>query len=331
MIYIKPDFFNKFKCIGSQCKDNCCIGWEIDVDDCTYSRYLNMNSSFGEDIRNHITTSEDGSRCFQLAEGERCPFLNSDNLCDIIVNCGEEGLCDICREHPRFYEWFPGVTECGLGLSCEEVCRLLLNSEEIFSLEEYSDGEKIALNSKQDVVDSDMYIVTSALRDIFFSVLKDNSISLEDKIVGISNKIQSFTGEKFILKKDVAIIAAYEKTEPIDEQWSAYISYVKNDLEGIKCFEKNLLEKEESNFIYSQILAYILYRHFIKAAFDRNFAERVGFCIEGLRFIMLSDMATIALKGKLDFEDRVNNIKNWSKQIEYSTENTNFLIYGDIL
>ena len=29
---ISPKYVEKFKCIGGECEDNCCMGWDIDVD-----------------------------------------------------------------------------------------------------------------------------------------------------------------------------------------------------------------------------------------------------------------------------------------------------------
>ncbi len=39
---------------------------------------------------------------FYMNEDGRCAFLNENNLCDIYIQLGEEALCDICTEHPRF-------------------------------------------------------------------------------------------------------------------------------------------------------------------------------------------------------------------------------------
>ena len=330
MIYVKPDFFDDFKCICGECTDNCCIGWEIDVDDSTYHNYCSMDTPFSQKIKDNIVTSPDGSRCFKLSEGERCPFLNKDNLCDIIINCGEAAICDICREHPRFYEWFPGVTECGLGLSCEAACKLLLEGENMFKLTEYNDGEKIALETKEEVIESDTYILTSALRLSFFEILSNKGLSLEDKIVKIIEKTQAFTGEDIKIKSDVRLVEAYEETEPIDDCWVKFLNDLKSALQDITNTEL-LWNDKECNELYSRTLAYIIYRHFIKSVFDNSFAERVVFCIESLRFIMLTDAKKLKEKGTLTIEDRVNSIKNWSKQIEYSDENTELLIYGDIL
>lgn len=328
MIYVKPDFFDEFKCICGRCTDNCCIGWEIDIDDFTYEGYCNMNTDFSNKIEENIIEAPDGSRCFKLGEGERCPFLNKDNLCDIIINCGEDAICDICREHPRFYEWFPGVTECGLGLSCEEVCRILLEKDGFFQLVEYNDGKKIELSAKEDVVESDTYILTSALRLQFFEILRDEDFSLEEKMVKILEKTQAFTGENIKIKNDTNLIDAYEKTEPIDDAWTSFLGDLKSALQEITD-TKALWNDNENNKLYSRVLAYIIYRHFIKSVFDNSFAERVCFCIESLRFIMLSDALTIKEKSALTIRDRINNIKNWSKQIEYSDENTDLLIYGE--
>ncbi|MGN1316583.1 MAG: flagellin lysine-N-methylase [Acutalibacteraceae bacterium] len=327
MFYIKPDFYHKFKCIAHKCTDSCCIGWEIDIDENTLRKYKGKNCEFGEKIRSEIITAEDGSRCFALGENERCPFLNDKNLCEIIINCGEEYLCDICREHPRFYEWFPGVTECGLGLCCEEVCRLLLENENGFSLIEENDGEKISLDSEEDTYQSDYYIVLSGIRDDFFKILFDKDLSFEDKLVKILTKTEEFCGEKCTVKNYDKSLEEYKKTEPIDEKWTRYINTLSEDLSDILKVG-NEFNKTFNNMLYSKILAYIMYRHLTKAVFDESFKERVSFCIESVRFICLCDMKTFRENGNITLKDRIENLKNWSKQIEYSEENTDLLIYG---
>ena len=35
MILKVPSYYEKFHCIADQCKDNCCYGWEIDIDEGT--------------------------------------------------------------------------------------------------------------------------------------------------------------------------------------------------------------------------------------------------------------------------------------------------------
>lgn len=129
---VKPSYYDKFRCTASRCSDNCCIGWEIDIDERTDQYYRQVTGDFGKRLEEGI--SRDGTPHFRLkGEKERCAFLNDQNLCDIFIHLGEEHLCSICREHPRFYEWYediPGLmdwTETGLGLCCEEAVRLLVS------------------------------------------------------------------------------------------------------------------------------------------------------------------------------------------------------------
>ena len=326
MIFIKPSFYDEFKCISSKCTDNCCIGWEIDVDDESLLKYDTVSGDFGKRIKENLISSEDGSTCFRLCENERCAFLNKNNLCDIIINCGEGALCDICREHPRFYEWFPGVTECGLGLCCEEACRLLV--ENGVSLVEENDGEEILLLDKEETAESDTYIFIAAFREILFDILSNTELSLEEKIVKILEKTEHFTGERLKLRRDEKLLNLYLSTEPIDDLWSAFIGDMVNKLNDITKQSAQLIT-QESNKIYSAVLSYIIYRHLIKSVFDGRVAQRLCFCLESLRFIMLSDMKTMAEKGNISLNDRIDNIKRWSKQIEYSEENTELLIFGD--
>ena len=147
MKYHKPAFFDQFKCIGSACTDTCCAGWEIEVDETTAERYLTEKGAFGDRLRREIG-SEPGEYFFKL-KNNRCPFLNKENLCDIFINLGEDRLCDICREHPRFYNWFGDYTEVGLGLCCEEAERLLFSdSKPLTFIEEETQDEDDELSEE---------------------------------------------------------------------------------------------------------------------------------------------------------------------------------------
>ncbi len=330
MFYIKPDFYDSFKCIADKCSDSCCIGWEIDVDENALEKYNGLQSPLGDEIRSEIVKSEDGSYCFRLSENERCPFLDGNNLCRLITARGVcDLLCDICREHPRFYEWFVGVTECGLGLCCEEVCRLLLENEEPFSLVEESDGEEIILETKEDIVESDFYIYLSAFREKVFEILFSKDMSFEEKLVKVLSKTEVFCGEKIKIRNYKNSLELYKKTEPIDEKWTIFIEDLKNNFESVLKIEKEFQEKIKGDMLYSKILAYIIYRHFTKAVFDKSIKERICFAIESVRFIFLCDVKTYFENGELTLKDRIENLKNWSKQVEYSEENTDLLIYGE--
>lgn len=125
-----PDYYSEFSCIADKCKDSCCIGWEIDIDEDTHDYYRHIEGAFGEKLRKNMYITEDGDYSFRLKEHGRCPFLNSRNLCDICIELGEEALSEVCTEYPRFAIEYEDVLQKCLSLSCEEVGRILFTREE---------------------------------------------------------------------------------------------------------------------------------------------------------------------------------------------------------
>lgn len=132
MKYIAPDYYREFHCIAGACRHTCCAGWEIDIDEERLADYRS-------DPLIAPQIDEAGTPHFRLREGERCPFLNGDGLCELILRRGEDALCQICRDHPRFRNYWSDRTEIGLGLVCEEAARLILSREEPMRLVTLSD------------------------------------------------------------------------------------------------------------------------------------------------------------------------------------------------
>ena len=50
----KPDYFERFQCSASDCTDNCCIGWEIDIDERTAERYKKVPGELGQKLKDRI-------------------------------------------------------------------------------------------------------------------------------------------------------------------------------------------------------------------------------------------------------------------------------------
>ena len=79
MKYECPDYALKFKCKADACTDNCCIGWEIGIDEKTLDFYKNLEGEIGERIRKNLCTGGDCAT-FKLGDFGRCPMLGKDNL-----------------------------------------------------------------------------------------------------------------------------------------------------------------------------------------------------------------------------------------------------------
>ncbi|MDD6351537.1 MAG: flagellin lysine-N-methylase [Lachnospiraceae bacterium] len=135
MIYEYPDYYKEFHCIGGVCKDSCCAGWEVDIDDDTAEMYKNVPLPIGDRLREKLIGDRSHYR-FKLCPDKRCPFLNSDQLCDIILAMGQGGLSVTCTEYPRYTIETPFYQLTDLTLSCPEASRIFFSTEDPVTYEE---------------------------------------------------------------------------------------------------------------------------------------------------------------------------------------------------
>ena len=294
--YIFPDYYKDFSCIKGECRHNCCIGWEIDVDPVTLEKYKNVGGEFGERLFKNI--SLDGEAHFVLAENERCPFLNSDNLCDIIINLGEDYLCQICDAHPRFRNELPDRVEVGLGLCCEAAARLILSKK-----------EPVRFSPK---IETDDEIIL--LRDEIISILQDRKIPLKERI----NEVFSLLGaekDERSTRKWADVLLGLER---LDEDWTSLLLKLKEFDGDTADFDRFMCERQSE---YEQLLVYLIYRHFANAPDFESAVARARFAVLGYEILLSLGAVIYNEKGDFTLENQIELARLFSSEIEYSDEN----------
>ena len=185
MTYDYPSYYSQFHCIGGSCPDSCCIGWEVDIDEETYNYYKSLKGPFGDRLRAHI--KEDGTdRYFPLCEGGRCPFLNQENLCDIITQLGEESLAQVCMEYPRYFLEEGDYEQIDLSLSCMELGRIFFEAPDPIEYirEEMPDADADA-NPIPDTALNGRLVHVLDIRDDCIAILEDRSRTLADRFLEV--------------------------------------------------------------------------------------------------------------------------------------------------
>jgi len=319
MIYRTPQYCREFRCIAGDCRDSCCKGWEIDIDSDTHDYYMSVGGSFGERLRSNI---KDGS--FLLTEDERCPFLNEQGLCDIYTELGEDRLCQICSDHPRYFEWFGAFKEGGVGLCCEAAARLILSSP--FSLCE----EDIPYESASGEYDEELLSLLLEVRGEMFSVLCDDSVPLDEglcRVLDIAEEAQQYvdmpaaeaskTGSKNALR---SIFLCLEELEPIDKNWQPYIR---------GCMEKLAAAPaaDAAHLPYLRRIAlYLIFRYLLKSVYDGEVLGYAKFAAVSVIVISSLYRCKAAETGCCGFEECADIAKDYSKEVEYSDENMSQLL-----
>ena len=289
-----PKYYKDFKCIADKCEHSCCIGWEIDVDGEALKKYEGLSGRYGDAIRGSI--SYDGEPHFKLCDGDRCPHLNDEGLCKIIIALGEDCLCSICREHPRFYN-FTEVAEVGIGMSCPEAARVILSSPHYYISEDV--GSFPADESEPD-------FDGRAERSRIYGILRDGSMHYAARLERIASEYGVTTDEDALWLKKI------DSLEYLDEEHrKLFMKY------SSKSRPKGADEYLERFF------AYLVYRHCTEAADAEDLRDRLGFCLFCERLLA----SLVLCQGAETMQDVATLASIISEEIEYSDDNTLSLTY----
>lgn len=309
-VYV-PNYYKKFKCTADKCSHNCCIGWEIDIDADTYKKYMNTGGEFGKRLRRGISYNGE-SASFILARSERCPFLNSDNLCDIILNLGEDSLCEICAMHPRYRNFFGTREERGLGLCCEAAARLILTEDKKIRLEE---AECAAEDNREESIDEEQMFLS--LRDGILEVLQNRILSIDDRIEKLFEDYGIDLPDRTLGEWS----EIYLGLERLDEKWTEYLKKLKGK-DFVVC---DMSEGAAANAL-EQILVYFILRHLSDGIYDGRLYERAAFAILSLRIICAVCVYSISEDTEVSVDGLIETARLYSLEIEYSDENIEKLL-----
>ena len=290
-----PSYYRRFQCIADRCEHSCCVGWEIDIDEDTFKTYKNLKDGYGAVILDSISTED--TPHFRLCAGDRCPHLDERGLCRIILNVGEDYLCHICREHPRFYN-YTDVAEVGIGLSCEEAARLVLSSPDYATMEEIGDV---------DAEPDGIFFDGRAARSELYAILQDTTRPYASRLDAIHRKYGIEAGE--------------------DSRWLSIL----DALEYLDESHKGLFMKYSSSHApdgrdeyRERFLAYLLFRHATEAVDEEDLTARISFCLFCERLLT----SLIKTEKAETLQDVAVLARILSEEIEYSDENTWALMNG---
>lgn len=310
MKWIAPDYYTKFKCIADQCKHSCCIGWVIDVDPDTLEYYHTIEGELGERLKKGIDESGDTAH-FILGKEERCPFLNQTGLCDLITELGEECLCQICTDHPRYRNFYADRTEIGLGLCCEAAGELILKKQDktgLVVLED--DGEK----EEPDVADVSLL----NWRKELFDIAQNRNLCVKERVDTILKAAEMTIPERSLAEwADI-----YLELERLEASWTDRLMELKEtELSGVP-----ELDSSEWETAFEQLLVYFLYRQLPFALDDGEYEGRAAFCVLSYRIIRELCRVHAVLYGDVSLDDLVEIARQYSAEIEYSDENVEALL-----
>lgn len=365
-----PQYYESFSCIAGQCEDTCCAGWEIDIDDASYEYYMQLPGKPGDRIRAAIKEyqQEDEdiyeSHGFILQEGMRCPFLNENNLCDIILELGEDAICDVCTYTPRNFLEYGNAREISISPSCAEAGRLILGSSRRVELVERECDEELELEESAEELMLAEKIRTA--RDRAIELLQNRSRSLEYRICDFifyakrvqehlnRNDLAGMSGQEDMeeqawetsgsMENCRESLYAYFKgrmdtfsgLDSINEEWEHTLERLHalflTENGGRERYEdtfwrfRTYVREQEREYEWEQIMVYYAFLLLARSVDGLNFWGEAQLCISS--FLMIRDMALERFhqNGEIFLtEDFVDVARIYAKEVEHSQENLDFL------
>lgn len=308
MLTVYPDYYPQFSCIASRCKHSCCIGWEIDIDPASLARFRSIQGPMGQRLAESISHGEDPH--FILGKGERCPFLNGEGLCDLILYGGEAILCQICTDHPRYRNFLPGRTEIGLGLCCEAAGKLILAQKEPVTL--CVSGTEEGLEPEADSL--------LVLRQQALDIAQDRNLPFASREEALLERFQGWIPD--LTAPQWAEV--YLSLERLEDTWTGVLENLQEhgDQVDIPSFAQYMAGRGEE---YEQLLVYFLYRHFLTAYEDGDVGSKVSFAVLSTRILFWLGALHWQQRGSFSLEDQMEYARLYSAEIEYSPDNLDAL------
>lgn len=269
MKIVKPTFYKNFKCIAGDCPDSCCQGWEVDADaqSLEYYKSLSDDLEIKQRIDRVLSVDEFDNTIFTLAEKKRCPFLNSENLCDMHIAIGGEHTPYTCRTFPRFIYDFGATREIGVSFSCPVASDMMYNLDE-FDFEQELNDELPTLND----IDAQTYYTLLKARNTAYSIAKNRDMTVSSRLVELlhfAQKIQRELGDYDEGGDSIGFFDVFKNPELINPEWEQRVD--------------NPNVKPVSNSVANEnIIMYFLYKYFMQAVYDLDVLSKVKMAVDGV-------------------------------------------------
>lgn len=295
MKLITPNFYKDFKCIAGQCPDSCCQGWEVDADDESLEYYKNLNCEFKKRIDSVLSKDEFGNTVFKLTKNKRCPFLNSENLCDMHIVIGGEHTPYTCRTFPRFVNDFGSVREMGLSFSCPVASDIMWNLQEDFDFKTTVNSDPPVLND----IDAELYFYLLKARNKAYEIARNKQLPLNERIVLLLKfglQLQNDINKYDECEPSVPFNEIFNNPEVINPEWPEKVQ--KGN------FDKSVLNSKSCE----NIAVYFLFRYFMQAVYDKDILSKIK-------------AAAVGVLIPACFGNNAWTIHLWSKETEHSDVN----------
>ena len=225
----EPNFYKNFQCIGGDCEDSCCAGWNVFLDKKTYDKYkaldeptlnerfekqlVEVNEDEGED-EEYSTVAK-----IKMDDHHNCPFWNKQGLCDIQLTVGEDYLSNTCTIYPRQVAFFIDSLSWSLMLSCPEAARTILYQDKlVFDCEDKEAPPLYQVAKHLEVDDDNQYF--HDIQGFLIEILQCRDYTLETRLFAAAYFCKNLDERPEKINRWISKVCAMLDDGSFDEQFT---------------------------------------------------------------------------------------------------------------
>ena len=325
-VYQTLDYIPEFKCVGKDCIDSCCIGWNIEFDKKTYQKYKNSSDKIINSISQKYVVKKEIKSDMAYAKVQQkknsCPFLTKNNLCKAHSLLGKENLSLGCATYPRIIKKFKSTSFISGELSCPEIARLCLSKPNLKTKELTKDKLENIFNSNQ---------IHSF--EIPRDLPKDIMEFIKKTILKLSNKDTLFKNLEEIIQSLCKIHNVAKSRDFLSEKEKGILKE-NNLLMQIDFFPKffftNLADHSRFLKICIRAAQKSMYFNYSKKEFKKNFMYNYKYKFKKFmrenQFILKNFFKNEFIKNVEKFEISIDVFDNFIREVLFQINLSNFLI-----
>ena len=357
MRYVKPQYFDNFRCIADKCPDSCCEGWQIVVDEESLERYVEAGYQDKLDRR---------EGCF-LQHNGRCAFLNERNLCNLVIERGDDWLCDTCARYPRHEEDFDGVREWSLSLSCPVAAEMILKQKEPLQFLISEDEEEDPLAEEFEDFDLLLFTYLEDARAVMFRIVQNRKLPMVQRmgyVLEMARKLQECVDEQRLYDMEEVIwqyegelshirleegrerferlrkgFSVFWNLERLRDEWTdvledsarvlydgGYEQYQAIYTEFMQKVQEDEQMKEHLEIMEEQLMMFFLYTYFCGAVYDDWIYSKAALAVFSVCYLQEFIMCRWYMTDKhIEIKDCIELAYRYAREVEHSDDNLELL------
>lgn len=304
-----PDYYNKFHCLAGACPDTCCRDWEVDVDDDTFYFYKVQEGELGKKLEQCLREEEE-LKYIPMKEDGFCPFLTGEGLCELCCRLGEEGMCQVCQEYPRYYMGIGHYEQIDLSISCMEAGRLLFTHAGPIRYEKAEDEEEPwETLSPEDEKRLEQLLKK---RDDLIAALQEPEEGKEPPFTILPGREEDERLLEILSDMEILDARSGELLQEIREHYGEL-------LQEEETFRKRYAPLLQQ--LFTRFAVYLVYRYTLDSYYEGNLDGEERLWKRSLRLLFLLCLNEAKKNGAFGMGTMITLAHRFSRQVEHSDEN----------